>query len=36
MTRDRGAVKHDDRVEPLAMALAYWADQLARNVEDEE
>ncbi|KLD78571.1 hypothetical protein ACFOPN_22170 [Xanthomonas hyacinthi] len=26
MTRDRGAVKHDDRVEPLAMALAYWAD----------
>jgi hypothetical protein len=36
MTRDRGAVKHDDRVEPLAMALAYWADHLSRDVTSEE
>jgi hypothetical protein len=36
MTRERRTVRHDDRVEPLAMALAYWADQLSRNVDDEE
>lgn len=36
MTRERGAVKHDDRVEPLAMAVAYWASQLDRDVSDEE
>jgi hypothetical protein len=36
MTRDKGAVKHDDRVETLAMAVAYWSDQLDRDVSLEE
>lgn len=36
MTRDRGAVKHDDRLEPLAMAATYWAEQLQRDVTSEE
>lgn len=36
MTRERGAVRHDDRLESLAMAVAYWADQLTRDVTKEE
>lgn len=36
MTRDRGAVKHDDRLEPLAMAVAYWAEALERDTSSEE
>ncbi len=36
MTRDRGAVKLDDRIDALSMAVAYWADQLARDVTSEE
>lgn len=29
MTRDRGAVRHDDRADALAMAVQYWARTLA-------
>ncbi|KWS03761.1 Phage DNA packaging [Lysobacter capsici AZ78] len=36
MTRERGAVKHDDRIETLAMAVTYWSDQLSRDVTQEE
>jgi len=36
ITRDRGALRHDDRLEALAMAVKYWADQLARDVSREE
>jgi len=36
ITRDRGALKHDDRLDALAMAVAYWVDQLGRDVEGEE
>lgn len=36
ITRDRGALKHDDRLDALAMAVAYWTEQLARDVEGEE
>ncbi len=36
MTRERGAVKHDDRLETLAMAVTYWAEQLDRDVTLEE
>jgi len=36
ITRDRGALRHDDRLDALAMAVKYWADQLARDVSREE
>jgi len=36
MTRERGALRHDDRLEALAMAVTYWADHLARDVSREE
>lgn len=36
MTRDRGALKHDDRIEAVSMAVAYWGDQLERDVTKEE
>jgi len=36
ITRDRGALRHDDRLEALAMAVKFWADQLARDVSKEE
>lgn len=36
ITRDRGALRHDDRLEALAMAVKYWADQLSRDVSKEE
>lgn len=38
MTIARGALKHDDRVDVLAMALSYWAEYLnadARKAEDQ-
>lgn len=31
MKRDRGALAHDDRVEALAGAVAYWTDRMARD-----
>lgn len=31
ITRDRGALKHDDRLDVLAMAVAYWIDALSRD-----
>tara|TARA_R100000808_G_scaffold6975_5_gene20499 strand:+ start:21206 stop:22915 length:1710 start_codon:yes stop_codon:yes gene_type:complete len=34
LTRQRGALKHDDRIDPLAMACAYWVDQIGVNVEE--
>lgn len=34
MTKERGALKHDDRVDVLAMAVAYWVESMARNEED--
>lgn len=33
LTRDRGALAHDDRIDVLAMAVAYWVAYLARDVE---
>lgn len=29
VTKDRGALKHDDRLDALAIALAYWVEQMA-------
>lgn len=31
ITRDRGALVHDDRLDALAMAVAYWVESMARD-----
>lgn len=31
ITRDKGALKHDDRLDCLSMAAQYWVDQLGRD-----
>lgn len=31
LTRDRGCLPHDDRLDALSMAVAYWADQMAQD-----
>jgi hypothetical protein len=31
ITRDRGSLPHDDRVEALSGSVAYWAEQMATN-----
>ncbi len=31
MTRERGALKHDDRLDCLSMSCQYWVDQLAKD-----
>jgi hypothetical protein len=36
ITRDRGALRHDDRLDALAMAVAYWTQYLDRDVTNEE
>ena len=33
ITRDRGALAHDDRLEALAMAVTYWTQQMAKDTE---
>ena len=33
ITRDRGALAHDDRLEALSMAVAYWTTQMAKDTE---
>jgi len=33
ITRDRGSLAHDDRVEAVAGAVAFWVDHLSRNTE---
>jgi len=35
ITKDRGALVHDDRLDALAIAVAYWVDQMATIAEDE-
>ena len=36
ITRDRGALRHDDRLDALAMAVAYWSEYLNRDISREE
>lgn len=36
ITRDRGSLRHDDRLDALAMAVAYWTEYLDRDVTSEE
>ena len=33
ITRDRGALAHDDRLESLAMAVSYWTNQMAKDTD---
>lgn len=35
ITKERGALVHDDRLDALAIAVAYWVDQMA-TIADEE
>lgn len=35
ITRDRGSLQHDDRLDALAMAVAYWEDQMAQDNEKQ-
>jgi len=36
LTRDKGALVHDDRLDALSMAVQYWANQLDRDAEAAE
>jgi carbonic anhydrase len=33
LTRDRGSLKHDDKLDALAMAVGYWVQQMARDTD---
>ena len=35
ITKDRGSLAHDDRLDALAMACQYWGDQMAANADQE-
>ena len=35
ITRDKGALAHDDRLDVLAMACAYWVEQMASDADRE-
>lgn len=35
ITREKGALKHDDRLDALAMAVQYWVDRLNVDVEKQ-
>lgn len=36
ITRDRGSLGHDDRLDALAIAVAYWVEQMSRSTEHSE
>lgn len=33
ITRDRGSLAHDDRLDVLSMAVGYWVEQMSRDVD---
>lgn len=33
LTRDRGALKHDDRLDALSMAVGYWVEHMAKDAQ---
>jgi hypothetical protein len=35
ITKQRGALAHDDRLDVLAMAVQYWSDQMAADADTE-
>jgi hypothetical protein len=34
LTKDRGAIPHDDRLDAVAIAVNYWVEQMSRDVEE--
>jgi hypothetical protein len=34
ISRDKGALNHDDRLDALAMAVAYWASQMSQDIDE--
>ncbi len=34
LTRQRGAITHDDRLDALSMAVAYWTEQMAQDADN--
>jgi hypothetical protein len=34
LTKERGSLAHDDRLDALAMAVAYWVECMAQDVDD--
>ena len=34
LTREKGSLAHDDRLDVLAMAVQYWVEQMSRDVDD--
>ena len=34
LSRDRGSLDHDDKLDALTMAVAYWTEQMARDARD--
>jgi hypothetical protein len=34
ITRDRGALKHDDRLDALAIGVAYWVEHMSRDTDE--
>lgn len=34
ITKDRGALAHDDRLDALAMAVSYWVEQMGRDMDE--
>ena len=35
ITKQRGALAHDDRLDVLAMACQYWVDQMAADADNQ-
>ena len=35
ITRDRGAISHDDRLDALSIGVAYWVEQMAQDVNEK-
>ena len=33
ITRDRGAITHDDRLDALSMAVSYWVEQMNQDAD---
>jgi hypothetical protein len=36
LTREKGALVHDDRIDALAIAVAYWVEQMAADADVEQ
>jgi len=34
LTRERGALAHDDRLDALALGVAYWVEQMSKDVDE--